>query len=243
MTEAPEGGSGPQDRHLPRGLVRTGAVITIVASVAGLLTTGVATLYSARIANDQLKQSKEVAEEKRREQAARVSYGVDVQPDGTPRLHLTNRSPDPISDAAMVFEADYFADSADAAKFETSTAMFVVRVVSVPPCSDLVFTSKDMRYRKFGDGEHLVTPYPPLADEPPGSFWESFDHPPRVRTESVVYTDRNGQMWQRDNRGLLTEGPLPHAPRGKGADGAVMAVQPQPLKACADAAGLPRSTG
>lgn len=53
-----------------------------------------------------ISESQQAAEEKRREHAARVSYWVDVQTDGTPRLHLTNRSPDPIADAPMLFYTD-----------------------------------------------------------------------------------------------------------------------------------------
>ncbi|MFI1726457.1 hypothetical protein [Streptomyces sp. NPDC020489] len=237
MTEVPSGDGGHEGRHLPRGLVATGAIITILASVAGLLTTGVATLYSARVASDQLKQSQEAANEKRREQAARVSYWVDVQPDGTPWLHLTNRSPDPIFNATMLFVADR-GEPPDEDDPVLWTVVFVVKVPSVPPCSDLVFTSNDMRY---GTDEDLSPPSDghPLA-KPPGADWLSFDKPPSILTEWVVYTDREGVMWERRGTGLLTQPAELEFATQPGVPGVVLAVQPQPLKECADAAGLTR---
>jgi hypothetical protein len=58
-----------------------------VASLGGLVTTGIGTIWSARVSADQLAQSREQAEEKQREQAARVSYRVDAGPKGESRFH------------------------------------------------------------------------------------------------------------------------------------------------------------
>ncbi|MEU9108734.1 hypothetical protein AB0D54_31235 [Streptomyces xanthophaeus] len=199
-----------------------------MASIAGLLTTGVATLYSARVASDQLQQSQEAVDEKKREQAARVSYWVDVEPDGTPRLHLTNRSPDPISNTTMLFEASRSEDRPDRYDPVQWTVVFVVKVPSVPPCSDLVFTSHDMRY---STDEHLARPADghPLAN-PPGTDWLRFGKPPVIRTEWVNYIDRDGVRWERSGTGLLTQPTELEFTTGRGVPGVVLAVQPQPLR-------------
>ncbi|MFD7917158.1 hypothetical protein ACFV30_41895 [Streptomyces sp. NPDC059752] len=196
-----------------------------MASVAGLLTTGVATLFSALVARDQLAQSQEVAAEKKREHAARVSYWVDVLPDGTPRLHLTNRSTDPISNAIMLFST-YLPDLPDVG--------FTVKVPSVQPCSDLVFTSKDMRY-STDENQFPPNDYHPFAGRPDAA-WLSFDEPPRIDTDWVAFTDRNGGTWERSGEGILTQRTELDFDQRPGLPGLVLAVQPQSLKACADAA-------
>ncbi|MFE6834996.1 hypothetical protein ACFVFI_09175 [Streptomyces sp. NPDC057705] len=63
MTEA--AGHGGGEGHPTSRIVKVGVIVTIVASIAGLITTGVATLYSAWVADDQLKQSQQAAEEKK----------------------------------------------------------------------------------------------------------------------------------------------------------------------------------
>lgn len=202
-----------------------------MASVAGLLTTGVATLFSAMVARDQLAQTREVAAEKKREHAVRVSYWVDVQPDGTPRLHLTNRSTDPISNAVMLFSA-YLPDDRE--------VVFIVKVPSVQPCGDLVFTSKHMRY---STDKNLFPPndYLPYAGQP-GSSWLSFDKPPRVSAMWVAFTDRNGAIWQRSGEGVLNQLTAGDFDSPPGLPGLVLTVQPQSLQACADADSRVRPT-
>ncbi|MFE7586425.1 hypothetical protein ACFU5Y_33215 [Streptomyces gardneri] len=236
MSEVPGGESGPEHRHMPRGLITTGAIITIVASVAGLLTTGVATFYSASVARAQLRQSQQAAEDKRREHAARVSYWVDVQTDGTKRLHLTNRSPDPIANATMLFDTEY-PGLYDKRIPATEQVIFIVKVPSVPPCSDLVFTSNDMRYTTDENVTHPADGHP-LPDLP-GTDWQQFSTPPDYLTiHWVTYTDRDGAMWTRDGSGLLTQPTELEFTTEPGMTGAVLAVQPQSLKGCADDVGL-----
>ncbi|WP_457410443.1 hypothetical protein [Streptomyces sp. TE12347] len=219
-------------------MVKTGAVITIVASVAGLLTTGVATLTSSMVASDQLKQSKEVDEEKRREQAARVSYWVDIQPNGTSRLHLMNRSPDPISSVWMRFTAAEIRDN-----LVETEGYFSIGVPSIPPCSDLVFASKDMRYNRRERARASADM--PLSEPPPSAEWLSYKHA-LIEALETAFIDRNGVRWRR-HKGLLTriEGNPqldldPPRRSWQVRRGAVLATQPQPLESCADAVGLSR---
>lgn len=54
--------------------VHVGAVIGALAAIGGLLFTAASTYYGARVANDQLQQSQEDAEQATRGQARRVTY-------------------------------------------------------------------------------------------------------------------------------------------------------------------------
>ncbi|MGW9032943.1 hypothetical protein ACWGQ5_55355 [Streptomyces sp. NPDC055722] len=130
-------------------LLTLGGAVTIVASLGGLVTTGIGTIWSARVSADQLAQSREQQEDKQREQAARVSMWVDEAVSaGRPgvlgvRVHLSNRSPDPVTLVKTSFWADNDApsDYPDDAK-----VIFNLGLDSLPPCSDTVIEEKSMRY-------------------------------------------------------------------------------------------------
>ncbi|MBC2906211.1 hypothetical protein [Streptomyces cupreus] len=141
-------------------LVKAGTVITIVVSLLGLLLTGIGTLYGALVAQDQLEQSQEDAEAKRRAQAARVSYWADRQQDGTWRVHVMNRSPDPIANVGLGFEAHFVPGLRE-------SVAFTVRVPSVPPCSDMVVEQEALRYIDLPrTNDELVFPQPLQGDLP-----------------------------------------------------------------------------
>lgn len=193
MTEA--AGHGGGEGHSTSRIVKVGVIATIVASVAGLITTGVATFYSARVADDQLKQSRQAAEEKKQAQAARVSYWVDIEPGGMSRLHLMNRSPDPISNVAMTFVVplERTVDN----RWDIEQASFSVRLPSVPPCSDMVFTTDNMKYYgNTGPRDPWATPFDKLP--PRATGWRDFrkSHPP-IYVFVADFDDRDGVRWRR----------------------------------------------
>ncbi|WP_158939363.1 hypothetical protein [Streptomyces sp. NRRL S-87] len=217
-----------QGNSAPSQLVKIGAVITIVASIAGLITTGVATLFGALVADDQLKQSQHVADEKKREQAARVSYWVNVEPGGTSRLHLTNRSPDPVANLDVTFTVRLRGLPATL-PLEKRRVSFAVGVPSLPPCSDLVLTPHDMRYR---EGLSREAVFLGLYEKPPsGGKWSSFKGHPWISIYTADFTDHNGVRWRRLSDGVLAVvEERPDRPRGL--PGVVLTVPPQPLKSC-----------
>ncbi|MFD4865300.1 hypothetical protein [Streptomyces sp. NPDC058412] len=227
MTEA-TGHEGGEGHPTPR-IVKIGVIVTIVASIAGLITTGVATLYSARVADDQLKQSQQAADEKKQAQAARVSYWVDIQADGMSRLHLMNRSPDPISNVKMKFTVTISPIN----RPKTRQASFAVNLPSVPPCSDMMFTTDNMRFYVYTDTDpRWSTPFEDLTDK----VWlglgdERLPRPP-IKAIMADFNDRDGVRWRRGN-GLLSRDPKDPDPE-PGMFGVVSAVTPQPLKACGD---------
>ncbi|GGU61242.1 hypothetical protein [Streptomyces lavendofoliae] len=220
----------------PSRLVKAGVIVTLLASAAGLITTAVATLYDAKVARSQLAQSRQVADEKTRVQAARVSYWVDRPPDGTSRVHLMNRSLDPISNIHMTFRAEWDDHDVPSGLHKTAWVSFAVVVPSVPPCSDMVFSEDSLRFkeRKKGDRPSYRAPYEKAP--PPDEGWRDFgDTRPWLNAWAAKFADRNGVSWVRERNGLLTRGDRTPAP-GWGLQGAVIAVaeSPQTLKSCGE---------
>ncbi|MER5966375.1 hypothetical protein [Streptomyces sp. NPDC002057] len=217
----------PKRQEHPR-LVRTGVIVTIAASLAGLITTGVATLFGALVSQDQLDQSGEAAEEKKRAQAARISFWTDLQQDGKSRLHLMNRSPDPISTVQMIFTVLLPPDGYP----EEDVVLFRAALPSVPPCSDMVFTFENLAYNESPPRPDHYIPVLPGSDSSPLN-WPIFKKEWEVEIEEVAvdFTDREGVRWRRE-RGLLTREPGKHVMKGTFMSGAVEAVSPQPLKLC-----------
>lgn len=177
------------------------------------------------MAESQLDQSKEIAEEKKRAQAARVSYWVDVQRDGGTRLHLMNRSPDPIANVQMTFAVILPPSGYP----DPERALFAVWMPSVPPCSDLIYTTGDMTFSD-GDldrGEFIAPQSVQVAGEKFRKEW----HPLAIEEFLADFSDRDGVRWRRAH-GLLTRDPgKPEVKRGKYV-GYVKAVSPQSLQSC-----------
>ncbi|WP_328792768.1 hypothetical protein [Streptomyces sp. NBC_00273] len=226
MTQTTGQEGGEEKERPPSRTVKLGVVVTIVASIVGLITTGVATLFSALVAHDQLDQSQQVAEERQRAQAARVSYWGDLQPDGTPRLHLMNRSPDPISNVHMFFAVEV-TDTAG-----RHLVSFTVVMQGLPPCSDLTFTLNDMRYKISKESKPAEWSSP--SGDLPADEWLNFTGTknPLIVTGAVEFADRDGVDWQRLG-GRLTRDAPPVSPTVE-SWGVVHAVAPRPLKGCAE---------
>ncbi|MFD5622040.1 hypothetical protein [Streptomyces yangpuensis] len=223
-TTGREGG----EEHPLSPTAKFGVIVTVVASIAGLVTTGVATLFSALVAHDQLDQSDRVAEEKRRAQAARVSYWVDLQSDGTPRLHLMNRSPDPISEVNMFFSVEL----ADPPPDWSGRISFPVTMQSMPPCSDMTLTLNDMKYKVRG-GKEDAQWFFPGEDPPSENGWLDFAGKRALIFPGFVdFGDRDGVTWRRAG-GLLTRTPPGAHPKVR-SWGVVRPASLLPLKSCAD---------
>ncbi|WP_031152836.1 hypothetical protein [Streptomyces erythrochromogenes] len=218
-------------------------IVTIVASIAGLVTTGVATLFNAMVADDQLSQSQQAAEEKRRAQAARFSSWVDMKPDGTLRLHLMNRSPDPIANIHLKFKA-YFTDR-DTVIWDMKGVSFAVHVPGVPPCSEMVLTRNNMKYRDARtdkDGDSLIAAREwsvrrdqwnrPLNELPTTGGWLEVGKTDLwIFVDAADFNDRDGVRWRRTPSLLTRNPPEPRSPNAL-VWGVVQAVPPQPLKSC-----------
>ncbi|MFF5185720.1 hypothetical protein ACFY30_18420 [Streptomyces sp. NPDC000345] len=143
-------------------------MVGAVAAIGSVAFTGVATYYSAVIAEQQLKQAQEDNELKEREQATRVGFWDQPSPDGRYReIHLANGSPDPVNGLeAMVF-----------LRHEGSYTLYVG---SVPPCSETVLRVDDLLIERGEDRKPFRLAQ---ADE-----WH---------VASVEFADSAGQSWLR----------------------------------------------
>ncbi|MEV5955801.1 hypothetical protein AB0M11_18845 [Streptomyces sp. NPDC051987] len=151
---------------------RAGTITAVVAALAGLLLTGVSTLYDALVSQGELEQSRQAADQETRAQALRVSYWTEFQTPFVKRIHVINSSSDPVS------EADLLLSPAEAGPHH------VLQLPVLPPCSETVIEEKLWAGRP-GQGP----PYAP-GDQPSGVIrW-------------MAFRDRDGLVWKRDRKGI-----------------------------------------
>ncbi|MEV0176318.1 hypothetical protein AB0I00_35040 [Streptomyces sp. NPDC050803] len=167
---------------------RWGAVVGVVAGIGTLLFTGVATYYGARVSADQLAQSRESAERQSRDQATRISFWIDRTPTGEARVHLMNRSPDPVTGVVLDFSVEVARPNSQIVVRDRVS--FSVELLSAPPCSEMVFDEREMKYKDDGMEDWTELPDPILA----------------INVEFVFFTDRDGVLWARGSRTLTSSG-------------------------------------
>ncbi|MFE6834995.1 hypothetical protein ACFVFI_09170 [Streptomyces sp. NPDC057705] len=113
---------------------------------------------------------------------------------------------------------------------EEGKASFAVMLPSVPPCSDMVFTTDNMKYKTDVTTAAWSTPW---YDLPNSKGWWGFKkRHPQIRVFVADFNDRDGVRWRR-TQGLLSRNPKEPDPK-PGMWGVVSAVSPQPLKSCGD---------
>ncbi|GGX15989.1 hypothetical protein GCM10010321_32850 [Streptomyces chartreusis] len=223
----------PRGRRL--NLLTLGAVVSIVATLGSLMTTGIGTLWSARVAADQLTQSRQQDEERKRAatertraQASRISIWSDRTRDGKVRVHLMNRSPDPVTRIFVAFAMLQVWGNPD-------LTSFAVKLDSLPPCSDSIIEQKTLRWATESR-PHTQHPW-----ESPGFLegedWSSLDYGvPHVA--GIAFSDRDGIGWVRQEGGLSSgrEALLQLGRELHGVEGRLTS-EPlvQPAKACGDA--------
>jgi len=151
----------------------------------------------ARVSADQLAQSREQAEEKQREQAARVSFWADGGPKGESLLHVMNRSPDPLSNLHVVFLVS---------QDPPGDVAFQLWLPALTPCSVLTIEGKSLKYYVADDPADEDGYWPPLLEaDANGIDLGDFEDSVGFLEASVGFQDRNGVYWARVN-GELTRG-------------------------------------
>ncbi|MDX2648522.1 hypothetical protein PV341_34125 [Streptomyces sp. PA03-1a] len=206
--------------------------ITVVIGIGSLAFTGIATYYGAAVSRDQLKQSQQQDEDQKRAQASRVSFWTERPVNGGDRLHLMNRSPDPVTDIRAFFIATRLRSGGiDAVPFR-------LWLVTLPPCSDTVIEAKTLRYS--GDARSNDSPWeaPYATDEVDAEVKDS-QGPWFIEAATfkagIYFLDRDGAAWTRTPRGLDygEEPPAdvpPDTPTGK----VVGEPLVKPVKSCGD---------
>jgi hypothetical protein len=170
-----------------------------LVAIATLGFTGWATLVQATVAEDQLAQSKQAAEEQARGQATRTAAWLDQGPDGAPRLHVANRSPDPVSAAFVTFSVDgnTAAENVDdevaalrnGSRDWLSLGSGGVLFGSIGPCSELVVDMDVLDYTGHWNG--VLKKHRMSRDDL------------RYQDPLMSFTDASGVGWVRTERDLM----------------------------------------
>lgn len=186
--------------------------ITVLVSVIGLAVSAVGALVQVMVSSDQLQQSNETEERRARAQASRVWLWVGRQRDGKQRVHLTNRSPDPISQVFAEFSA------VDGRTGRFPSPRWGIYFHTLPPCSDLVFSQRQLWYDDRSV-ERRVRWEGPYNDKPAGIPWQPMDGKSTLIAPVLMFVDRDGTEWARYSEGQLDRVPhnlsyVPHDWRG-----------------------------
>ncbi|MEV7194612.1 hypothetical protein AB0N81_22805 [Streptomyces sp. NPDC093510] len=111
------------------------------AAIGGIAFSGIATYYSARVAEDQLAQSRDEAETESRIQASKVTFHGGIGNSGSSmRYNIINRSADPVSDvrATLGMPIEEVRDDGDRSAFDRNMRL---EIGSIPPCSRVVISA------------------------------------------------------------------------------------------------------
>ncbi|MFJ9026503.1 hypothetical protein ACIRPU_42150 [Streptomyces sp. NPDC102259] len=179
--------------------VMLGTVISVIVGIGSLAFTGVATFYGALVAQDQLEQSRETAKQASREQAMRVTYWADREQDEPMKLHIMNRSPDPVTNVYLAVEI-LLKDESNK-RLEVPDHMYADRVLlydvlpSVGPCTELVIDPGALRYGKKPRALPTSQVY--------------------IEARWIFFRDRDGMSWRRDDNALEPDEALEEVGRGE----------------------------
>ncbi|MEV4942850.1 hypothetical protein [Streptomyces zaomyceticus] len=100
----------------------------MIAAVLTLAFTGVTTIFQARVASDELRQSREEVRRAERAQAARITFWTDRA------VHVRNGSVDPVSDLTLAFRLS----EVTIGGIRRPLGRYVGTFPGIGPCSELV---------------------------------------------------------------------------------------------------------
>ncbi|MEU6649483.1 hypothetical protein ABZ904_08550 [Streptomyces sp. NPDC046900] len=188
------------------------------------MTTGIGTIWSALVSADQLAHSREQDADKQRQQAATVSYWVDHAPNGDARLHLMNRSADPVADIRVLFNGGVHPPVNFAGwPLFPDPVLFWLELPSLPPCTDSVIEAASLMYSPEVRGEESDSGVPPwmgIAEKGEVKGWK-VPYQGDLVVSLFKFVDRNGESWVRsegklENRSLsVVEGTFPSDYQGR----------------------------
>lgn len=137
--------------------------------------TGVATYYGALVSRDQLEQSRDEVRREARDQASRVSYWTEfARVTGTPvkRLHVMNRSADAVTEVQSLLWT------------LPNDMRTVLELPTLAPCSETIIDVSS-----WTDDSDQDAGLDRLAGSRPAAHF-------------LVFRDRDGVRWKRDEAGL-----------------------------------------
>ncbi|MFF8932424.1 hypothetical protein ACF1AO_34760 [Streptomyces longwoodensis] len=210
--------------------VHVGTVIGALAAIGGLIFTAITTLYGAKVAEDQLTQSRDDSAQAKREQASRVSYWLD---NDESRIHLVNRSLDPIHEVVVTFSFGVIISNLPPGR----PVIFIIPLNSIPPCSELIFERGDLRWAPAKKGS--FGPIWPVAALNSGlaKEFKPLESDGYLSFSAVRFADSDGAKWVRNGLGDLETEKRPerYYPLAGSMRGAVQDFPPvKPLENCTD---------
>ncbi|GLP72068.1 hypothetical protein TUSST3_86860 [Streptomyces sp. TUS-ST3] len=187
--------------------------VTVVGGLVSVLVGAAVAVWTVLAAQDQLDQSKKADAQEARAQASRISTWTMQEKGGKWRVHVMNRSPDPIGNVYLTFQV---------LPAGMPQVAWAVMLTSVPPCSDMTFRQDQLGYdedrRAMDSAPEGITMFStfstPVPDKPSDKGWQSLtDMDPWLLSGAVGFTDRDGVPWMRANGRLIQTGaPLPNLP-------------------------------
>ncbi|WP_133169118.1 hypothetical protein [Streptomyces sp. DH-12] len=178
-----------------------GTVAAVLVGAGTLLFTGIATLFQAMVADDQLEQSRRTSEQQEREQAALVSYWTS---DRESALHIMNRSLDPVHDVELAFAALTKQDATQ--QPPRGRVTFVVKLGSLPPCSEVVISEQTVGLRWQSAVPRQLRAQHPVRPGLPRGDWRKLNRLQRLELLDMDFVDRDGAGWSRDGDSQLEDG-------------------------------------
>ncbi|MFD9885250.1 hypothetical protein ACFWZT_27730 [Streptomyces alboflavus] len=149
------------------------------------MVTGIATYYSARTAEDQLKQSQEDTDESIRAQASKVAFYSDVENNSSSRhYYLVNRSADPISRMHVMISSDVERKK-KGTEPRRQKSQLILWIGSVPPCSRVVLQSRNMAFDPKAKANRKI---------PHGTVITLDQY---FTIDSIFFNDSGGRRWKR----------------------------------------------
>ncbi|WP_344599060.1 hypothetical protein [Streptomyces violaceusniger] len=173
-----------------------GTALAAVAAIGGLWAQAVASYWSQQTAKDQLSQSKEESVRQMRDQASKVTFWVE-HPAGrreNVKLHVLNRSPDPVSEVQIVlrvFRRDVAPDGEHHLPEGEEEELWVLDLANLGPCAETVYLAPKMRLEQI-PRNHIASldEWPKLSDQ---FSW---------KVGSMYFVDSSGRGWIRTAKGL-----------------------------------------
>lgn len=178
-----------------------GTVAAVLVGAGTLLFTGIATLFQARVAEDQLEQSRRTSEQQEREQAALVSHWTS---DRESTLHIMNRSLDPVHEVELAFAALTKQDARQ--QPPRGRVTFVVKLGSLPPCSEVVISEQTVGLRWHPAVPRHLRGQDPVRPGLPRGDWRRLNRLQRLELLKMDFVDRDGAGWSRDGDSQLEDG-------------------------------------
>ncbi|MER5217904.1 hypothetical protein ABT063_47260 [Streptomyces sp. NPDC002838] len=182
--------------HWAHAITVTGTALAAVAAIGGLWAQAVASYWSQQTAKDQLSQSKEDAARQTQDQASKVTYWVE-HPLGrreNMKLHVLNRSPDPVSGVRIVldvFHGSVAFDGDGHVSEGEKPQQWELLLTNLGPCAEIVYPAPKMRLETI-PRNHIASldEWPKLSDQ---GHW---------KVGSMQFIDSSGRGWTRTSTGL-----------------------------------------